>query len=109
VTTAEVRAGKVAAAKMTMATAEVHVATAMPATMATAAPGERDTARRERCGNDQHNNTSMDFRHRSLPPATHDITDQPKTTRCRRTGFRPGFLMSMILPENRRTLFRIML
>ena len=76
--TAKMHTGKVAAAEVPMTATEVHVAASMSAAVATttmtaATSRKGKTARRQRCGSDKHNDTSMEFRHRSLPP-THDIT-----------------------------------
>ncbi len=91
-TAAKMRASKMATAEVPVtaaatATAEMHVAAAMTTptavaatTMTTAASRYSKTACRQRGGDDERHKSCMEFRHRSLPPATHDITDQPQTT-----------------------------
>lgn len=88
-TAAKMRASKMAAAEVPVtatATAEMHVAaamatpTAVAATTMTTASRYSKTACRQRGGDDERHKSRMEFRHRSLPPATHDITDQPQTT-----------------------------
>jgi hypothetical protein len=91
----EMRPGKMAAAEMSVTAAEVHVAAAVTTTVATAmtptmasASRQRDAARRQGDGNNERNKSGMEFRHRSLPPATRDITINRRQRDARQPGSR---------------------
>jgi hypothetical protein len=93
----EMRPGKMAAAKMhataaKMTAAKVHVAAAVATTVAAAtmaaASRQRNAACRQCDGNNERNKSRMEFRHRSLPPATRDITINRRQRAARQPGSR---------------------
>jgi hypothetical protein len=96
----EMRPGKMAAAEMSVTAAEVHVAAAVTTTVAAAvattvaaatmaaASRQRNAACRQCDGNNERNKSRMEFRHRSLPPATRDITINRRQRDARQPGSR---------------------